>query len=832
MPLNGLRVVEAGCLPAAGYTAQLLAGFGAEVVKIEPPGGDPLRRQAPFAGDGPQAQQPGATGAAYAFLAAGKRSVVLDGDRAAQVEALERLIAGADVLIASDGPPFDHLDIAAIAARRPGLIICDASWFGRSGPYAGWRGADAVCRALAGLVENVGPVEGPPLAAPEFQALITAGVSGFIGVMGALYGRARHGGGRALELSVFESCIAHSEYQCADGWLRGAGFPRGGVNRFAPTYPLGVYRAADGWIGLTVVTPAQWREFCNLLGLDHYAARADMATGEMRLAFANELDAIFNERLSQRPMADWFAEALRRRLPMVPVWDMAEIVDNPQFRARGAIVDITVDGRTAAAPGCPLALTATPPRRGGVVEAAGASALPGWPAKPAGQAATGLPLAGVTVVDLSMGWAGPLCGRFLADLGADVIKVEACRYPDWWRGVDATEEVFRERLYEKAGRFCALNRNKRGVTLDLTHPDGVAALKRLVAKADALIENYAADVLPKLGLDYAVLREVNPRLVMTSMCAFGSTGPWKQARAYGSTLEQASGLPGTVGRPEDPPTMGHIAYGDATGGLNGAAATLVALLHQLRTGEGQHIDLSQVECLMPMTAPAMIAASLGAAPARTGSRHPAFAPHNCYACAPDPAPASWQVQGAPMPAPTNPPPGARAEGWVVIAATDDAMWPALAHAIGRPDLAGDPALATAAGRKAREDDIDAAINAWCSGRTATQAMTTLQQAGVAAGRARPALDLYNDPHLAARNYWRIVRRAWIGDFPHGATPFRDAGAMEAPPVRFPAPTLGEHSIAVLGEVMGLSGADIAALFASDVTGTEALPPRPRGMAAA
>lgn len=827
MPLTGFRVIEVGCLPAASYMAKLLAEFGASVVKIEPPDGDPMRAQAPFAGpDGP--------GAGYAFLAAGKESVTLTGDAASQKSQFGRLVAGADILITSDGEPFGQFDLAAIVAAQPGLIICDASWFGRTGPRADWQGSDAVCRALAGLVENVGPAEGPPLAAPEFQALVTAGVSGFIGVMGALYGRERRGGGRTLELSVFEACIAHSEFQCADGWLRGAGFPRGGVNRFSPTYPLGVYRAADGWIGLTVVTPTQWREFCDLLDLGHYAARADLATGEMRLLFADELDAAFTARLSLRPMAEWFAEALRRRLPMVPVWGMPDIVDNPHFRKRGAIVDLQIGDRIAAAPGCPLALTLTPPRRGGAVAAIGASALPDWPARPAGDAAT-TPLenalAGVTVIDLSMGWAGPLCGRFLADLGADVIKVEACRYPDWWRGVDATEEVFRDRLYEKAGRFCALNRNKRGVTLDLTHPDGVATLKRLVAQADAVIENYAADVLPKLGLDYATLRAVNPRLVMTSMCAFGSTGPWRQARAYGSTLEQASGLPTIVGRPEDPPTMGHIAYGDATGGLNGAAATLVALLHQLKTGEGQHIDLSQVECLMPMTAPAMIAASLGEAPLRAGSRHPAFAPHGCYACQPDAHVLDWRVQGAPLPATVEPPAEGRAEGWLMITVTSDAMWQKLARAIDRPDLAEDPALANAAGRKTREDEIDAAIDAWCAQRPATKAMELLQAAGVAAGVARPALDLYNDPHLNARNYWRILRREWIGDFPHSSVPFRDAGATEGLGVRFPAPTLGEHNVPALRDVAGLPEAEIAMLLANEVTGTEALPPRPRSMAA-
>ena len=244
------------------------------------------------------------------------------------------------------------------------------------------------------------------------------------------------------------------------------------------------------------------------------------------------------------------------------------------------------------------------------------------------------------------------------------MKIEACQYPDWWRGIDFREAVLRERLYEKAGRFNALNRNKRGVTLDLTTPEGVVALKALVAGADAVVENYAAGVLEKLGLDYPRLREVNPSLVMLSMCAFGAQGPWRDCRAYGSTLEHASGLPSLAGRPDDPPVMGHIAFGDATGGLNGAVALLIALLHREATGEGQHIDLAQVECMMPMAAPAMLVCSAtGAAPSRTGNRHLDFVPHGIF-------------------------PTAGEDGWVAVAVSDDAMCAATlrAEVIGRADF--------------------------------------------------------------------------------------------------------------------------------------------------
>ena len=183
------------------------------------------------------------------------------------------------------------------------------------------------------------------------------------------------------------------------------------------------------------------------------------------------------------------------------------------------------------------------------------------------------------MIDFSMGWAGPICTRTLADLGADVIKIEAIQYPDWWRGVDRRPAYVLERMYEKSVRYCIMNRNKRGITLDLTRPQGLQLAKRLLADADLVVDNYSVEVLPKLGLGYEVLRQLNPKLVMMSMSAFGTGSIHRDCRAYGSTLEQGSGLPSVVGDANGPPVMSHTAFGDAVGGLNGCAAVLIALIH-------------------------------------------------------------------------------------------------------------------------------------------------------------------------------------------------------------------------------------------------------------
>jgi crotonobetainyl-CoA:carnitine CoA-transferase CaiB-like acyl-CoA transferase len=392
-----------------------------------------------------------------------------------------------------------------------------------------------------------------------------------------------------------------------------------------------------------------------------------------------------------------------------------------------------------------------------------------------------------------MGWAGPLATRTLADLGADVIKIEACQYPDWWRGVDNRPAAMAEMRHEKTGRFIVMNRNKRGITLDLTTPEGVAIVRRLVADADAVVENYSTGVLPKLGLSYAHLREVNPSLVMASMSAFGSTGPWKECRAYGSTLEHGSGLPRLVGEPDALPTMGHLAFGDAIGGLNATVALMAALLHRKRTGEGQHIDISQVECMLPFTAvPMMLQSVTGATPERTGNRHPGQAPHGVFPCA-------------------------GVDRWVTVAVADDAQWLGLCAAIGRHDLLADPALRTLAGRQAQQAMLEDAIAAWTLGRDPAAAMAGLQAHGVAAGAVVSPGRLHEDPHLVARRFWQWRDRAVVGLHPQASLAFRVGSEPYA--VRSPAPTLGQHTEAVLTELLGMSAAELAALAEAEIIGT-------------
>ena len=404
------------------------------------------------------------------------------------------------------------------------------------------------------------------------------------------------------------------------------------------------------------------------------------------------------------------------------------------------------------------------------------------------------PLAGIRVIDLSMGWAGPLAARHLADLGAEVIKVESCERFDWWRGWEATEAWIAQNAAELSPSFNTVNRNKLDVTLDLTSADGAALLKRLVAIADVVVENYSAGVLPKLGLDYAELAKANPQIVMLSMPAFGTTGPWAGYRAYGSTVEHASGLPHLTGEPHWPPAMSHVAYGDAVGGLTGAAALLTALRHRKRTGEGQFLDLSQSEGLFPLGAHGILEQAVtGKAPQRMGNRSATCSPHGVYPTRGD-------------------------DQWLVLQVLTDEQWRALCEIAPTLRSFGD-----VADRLARRDALDAAVAAWTRAEDYRELMHRLQGARVPAAAVYDMRDVLADPQLAARGFWQMTERAYVGVQPGPAPPYRSADAPYR--IETPAPTLGQHNRRVLGELLGLDAAELERLARDGVIGDRPVMPK-------
>lgn len=750
-PLAGVTVLEIAGGVAGAYCAKLFADLGASVSRVEPDGGDPMRsvRLDP--------DESATEGLYYSYLNAGKR-IANDA-----LETCDLLILGETADRSADLP-------------SPHIATIDISWFGAEGPYADWAGSDLIAQALAGMVYHTGPTDGAPAFPGDHQAALIGGLSGYCVGVAALIGGAPTPtkDSQRFEVSIFEAIIIMSELQICNSEFRGEALPRLGVNRFLPTCPLSIHRCKEGWIGITPITPAQWQSFCAMLDLPELATDPDLQAPRNRFPHAARMEAAFDTRFPLRTAEEWAELGRVHKVPMVILPDAQGILEHPIFNARGSLASLTHEGKAYRVPLTPFRLEETPPLA--QLDAVRESAPSDTPLPPVEDDTA--PLAGVRVIDFSMGWAGPLATRMLADFGAEVIKIEAGRYPDWWRSVDWSPEAIARKQYEESRHFSALNRGKQSISLDLTNEIGRTLAKTLVERADIVVENQAAGVMPRLGLGYEHLSQARDDLIMLSMSAFGSGNAWSETRAYGSVLEQGSGLPSFNGRPEWPPTMAHIAYGDPIGGIYGAASLLTALYHQKQTGSGQWINNTQIEAMLPFTTPALlIRQATGREPVRRGNRHPVMMPHGCFPCAGE-------------------------DTWLAIAVAGPEDWTRLARAIGRDDWLHDTSLRRPEARRAREDEIEAGIAAWTRTQPAVTAAAELQKAGVAAAPVHRADEVTQDPHLQARRFFYDIKRAHVGQQWQTGLPLLRNG--ERYPMRGLAPALGGDSEAVLTGIMGRS----------------------------
>ncbi|MGE0541074.1 MAG: CaiB/BaiF CoA transferase family protein [Dehalococcoidia bacterium] len=446
-------------------------------------------------------------------------------------------------------------------------------------------------------------------------------------------------------------------------------------------------------------------------------------------------------------------------------------------------------------------------------------------------------LSRLRVLDLSMGWAGPFVSFLLAELGAEVIKVEACQHFDWWRGPHPRDAArnpdgsINQTAHEQAPVYNSVNRHKLGLTLDLTTVAGKAALHNLVRVSDLLVENFTPHAMASLSLDYPALARINPHLIMLSMPAFGSTGPERDYIGYGMTIEATAGMTALTGYEDGPPQMMGNAYGDPVSGLNGAAAALIALHRRDQTGTGAHIEVAQVEGFIPLIAGALLDRQMnGRDGRRTGNRHPSMAPHGVYPCGPaltpGPSPAERE-RGAsagtgstvsPLSRAAGEGPGVRADSWIAIAIQSDAEWSLLCTILNRPDLVDDPRFADVVSRKRNENQIDPIIAGWTMQHERDEAVGLLRAAGVPVAPVQTSADLLADAGLAARAFFTVVDRAHVGAHPYPGLPFSLIPPPEIDPR--PAPCLGEHNELVLCDLLGMGEPQYEALLEAGVTGTE------------
>ena len=468
--------------------------------------------------------------------------------------------------------------------------------------------------------------------------------------------------------------------------------------------------------------------------------------------------------------------------------DLEALLAHPHLEARRFFTDL--EGMRF--PGPPARMSRTPASE----PCPAREVTPAWQARPgvgSGSATSEQPLTGVRVLDFTQAWLGPYATMLLADLGADVIKIESHRRPDVWRVLAEIPPCAAERAH-KWNVSCltnAVSRNKRSLALDLGDERAREIVRQLAADADLVMENYTPRVMERFALTYDRLREVNPRLVVVSFSGYGKTGPYTDLKANGASIEPTAGWTSLFGYPDDEPfTMGEYPV-DAVAGLHMAGCALAALLHRDRTGEGQAIDGSMIESAAAYIGEELMrAAAAPGSTARHGNRHQDMAPHDVYPCAGD-------------------------DSWVAIAVRDDVQWQAFRSLVADPAL-DDRRFDTAEGRRRHGDEIDRAIASWTCTLAAREVMSRLQTAGVAAGVVQDTQQAMDDPHLAG---WFVhMHHPDLGTHRYPGFPW--TFSRTPPRAQLPPPRLGEHSDEILRGALWLSDGEVETLFADEVTGAK------------
>jgi len=795
-PLEGLRVLDLSEGIAAPFCAKLLGDLGADVVKVEhPDGGDSSRRLGPF----PEGEPDPERSASFFFFNTSKRGVTLDASTDEGRAFLERLVRRFDVVIAgeTEGELADRgLSFEQLRAWNPPVILTTISGFGSDGPRAGWGWSHLIACATGGWARTCGLADREPLQAGGAITETLTGAFAASATLLAVLGRKAHGQGEHVDVSAQQATLAGALFPSLRYEYSGDLGKRN--SRFGPG-PSYILPASDGYIGVNVLTAPQWDLLCSFMGHPEIATDPRYE-GAKRRDHAEEIGEVFAQALRDRTAEDVFHEGESWRVPFGLVPTMAELVELPPHRERGFIVDLEhPEAGTVGVPGIPFKSTATdaqpvrPPLLGEHNDEV-ARELDEMPSELARQASVGpvpAPLDGLKILDLSMFFSGPLAMQIAGDAGADVIKVESVQRIDGWRGTTPLPGV--EQPWERSPNFNWVNRNKRGITLNLTDPRGSEIVKRLVEQADVLIENYTPRVMGNFGLEYDDLKAINPRLIMMSMPGFGADVSWRDYVAFGMSTEQMSGISHLTGYEGGPPIFTGMNGGDPFVGVIAATALWAALHHRERTGEGQHIDLSQVEACTLFVGDAVTGWTLAGDDAgRVGNTHPTNAPYGTYPCSDD--------------------------GWIAIDCQNDDQWSTLASLIGRSDWAepGSP-CATAAGRLEDRAVLDAAIAEWTRTRSHLELAEELQAAGVTAGAVLSGPELLADPQLEALGGFLAQDRPGVGLKHYPAQPYRFRNAV--PPSDRRSPLLGEHTDEVLREYLGITDAELAELERDDVIGT-------------
>jgi crotonobetainyl-CoA:carnitine CoA-transferase CaiB-like acyl-CoA transferase len=826
--LDGVRVLDLSDRLSGAYAARLFGDFGADVTLGEPPEGHALRSEPPFLG-----REPGVDRSLlHAYANLNKRSVVVRGvDHAAE------LAATADVLVTTASPrlspslsssPQAASVEAATAALPTEAVHLSITAHGLTGPLATRSGNHLTAFARSGWADINGFAGHPPLQHPPHQAGYLAGVLGFVAAA-ALLRSPPAGERRLVDLSEAEAVAITAAPWALAATYEGPGGPTSAVYHRSLDTVGPIHEASDGRVYAGFGNGPFWRDAMHILGLPELAENPLYEQPAGRVADQPAISAAIAERIAALTRWEVFERLSAIRCVSGVVQSAADLLANEQLADRGYFATTSVEGRSLRVPGAAAMLSASPAtirspaprldehrddhREDRSRPPSGPAVAFEQPARAGRDSrASGGPLAGVRVLTFTQAWAGPWGTELLAMLGADVVQIEARRRPDIWRtyggafSLDAPvpdpirDAERRQRPWNTVGLYNAVNMGKRGITLDMTQPQGAELFWRLVPRFDVVAESFNSHVMENWGVTFERLREHRPDVIFASLAGYGGSGPYARYAANGATIEPMSGLTALHGYEGGLPQNTGGLFPDPVSGSYLAAAILAALHHRDRSGEGQRIDVSMMEAMAAHVGDAVLEfEASGDIRGPIGNRHPRVAPHGIYP--------------------------ARDGRWIALAAETDEAWLSLCTAIDRADLAGDERLGSMAGRKRHEDELDAAIAAWTAGEDAEEAAERLGLLGVTAARVVPLTEVFEQPsaQLRARGFVVEIEHPEAGRHGLPRAPWVLGGSpapTETPTPSTHTPMMGEHSFEVLSEELGVTAAEYERLVALGVTGEE------------
>ncbi len=722
--MRDLRVLDLTQGSAGAYATKLFADAGADVVKVGAVADAPLAR----------------------FLGAGKRVAE---------RATPELLEAADLIVCDSEPP----------SVGGGQVLLSITPWGLTGPYRERPWSELVLQAESGSLGTRGLPGREPFSAGGRITEWLGGTYAAVAALAALVRLRRTGHGERIDFSLFEAItLAGTNYlDLAYRLMAGAPDPEklGGLPQSVETPSIEPTR--DGYVGFCTNSRQQVSDFMLLIGRPELRDDAELAQVAGRLARFDAWNALVHAYTKQHTTAEVLEAAAALRIPVAPVLSGETVRSHEQLVARRAL-RAAPDGLFV--PCRPYRLDfAEPPEPRGVAAPRADERFPARE-RPAPSGPLRLPLDGIRILDLTAWWAGPSATGMLASLGADVIHVESAARPDGMRMVGGMARHRFPAFWEASAFFLAANANKRGITLDLGKPEGVALAKRLVAHVDGVIENFTPRVLEGWGLGWDAISALNPRAILVRMPAFGLSGPWRDHPGFAQTMEQLTGLAWITGHPDDQPRIQRGPC-DPLSGMHAAWAFLVALLERDATGRGVHVECSMVEAALNAAAEGIVEfAATGRVLERLGNRSREAALQGLYACA-------------------GSAPGR--EQWVSLTAD-------------------------------RVDGLDeAGLRAWIAAHQRDAVLDWLAARRIPAAAVSDPRVASLHPQHAARGFFEELEHPVVGRQPVPGVPFRYASVPRW--LARPAPTLGQHNREVLGGLLGLDDAELARLEAAGVIGT-------------